>query len=640
MRKLSKDFVNKYRDLTPPWGPIGYIVYKRSYSRLLENHKRTEEWVDTVERCVNAVMNLGPQFSEDEALKLFDHVFNLRCSFSGRALWQLGTSNVERLGGDSLQNCWCVAIDEPIRPFCFAFNELMLGGGVGYNITPEFVFGLPKVKHGVNVKRVNSDDVDFIVPDNREGWVRLLGRVLKVFFHTGKSFTYSTRCIRPKGTPIKTFGGIAAGSEDLVAGIDQIAEILKKRSGKKIQPIDALDIMNIIGNIVVSGNVRRASELALGLPKDTEFANAKNWQRGTVPNWRCMSNNSFILSSVEELPSSYLEEDGEIYGIVNLETCRKYGRLIDGETNADSGVIGVNPCGEIPLESYEACNLAEIFLPNIESKEMLLEIASLLYKVCKSILQLPFLDERTEEVIRRNQRMGISLSGILQSSFRRDFSIFDELYKAIKVWDNAYSRSIGAKESIKITTIKPSGTLSLLAGVTPGIHPSFASHYVRRVRMASNDPLVEICKEHGYEVEPAYELDGSIRANTCIVSFPIATPEGTVIAKQLSAIDQLQLQKDFQTYWADNSISITVYYEKEEIPAIRKWLQENFNSIKTVSFLPRSEHKFAQAPMEEISKEQYNQLMEKAKPITKVEEKDSFVFEDNFECKDGLCPVR
>ena len=176
----SYSFIDKYRDLTPPWGPVGYLVYKRTYSRLVDGVK--EEWWQTVSRCVRAIDDLGV-FTQEEIEKLYDHVFNLRCSFGGRSLWQLGTETVNRFGGDSLINCWNVAVSDPVNAFCFAFDELMLGGGVGYNIQPNYVYELPSINHSPTITRVDNADCDFIVPDNREGWVKLLSKVLKCFYY-------------------------------------------------------------------------------------------------------------------------------------------------------------------------------------------------------------------------------------------------------------------------------------------------------------------------------------------------------------------------------------------------------------------------------------------------------------------------
>jgi adenosylcobalamin-dependent ribonucleoside-triphosphate reductase len=604
---------------------------------------KTEEWKDTVARCVNGLVEIRPdalKVSEQE--RLFDLVFNLKCNFSGRALWQLGTENVKRFGGDSLQSCWQIAVDDPIKPFCFMFNESMLGGGVGFNITPEYVYALPKVKYNPIVRRTNSYDCNYIIPDNREGWVNILGKIMKAYFYTGKDVLYNTECIRPKGTLIKSFGGVASGSEELVAGFDSITKVISRRYNQKLRPIDCLDIMNIIGKIVVSGNVRRSAQLALGDINDTEFLNAKNWGAGSIPNWRTLSNNSAVCNHYDEITSDFWDNydgEGEPYGLVNLNACRNYGRIVDGlNYRPDNNVVGLNPCAEITLESYEACNLADVFLPNIKDPDELFEATVLMYKVCKIISTLPFLHEETNKVVARNHRLGLSLNGFLQSRFRYDSALFDAVYGNLEQEDASFSRKLGVGTSIKLTTMKPSGTSSLLAGVTPGGHPAFAPYYIRRVRMAANDPLVDVCRKQGYHVEPELRLDGTNNLETMVVSFPIATPENTVCAAELSAVNQLDNLAWLQKHWADNSVSCTIYYNEEELPQIQRWLQENYEQVKTVSFLLKSEHGFKQSPMEEITEKTYNEL--KRTPIINIEESEERDLLDSVECTTGSCPIK
>lgn len=642
---ISEDFVKKYRNKSVPWGPVGYVTYKRTYARRIENEKRTEEWWETVRRCCNGLLAIGGKFTKDEIETLYDKVFNLKCCFSGRALWQLGTETVKKLGGDSLMNCWHVAINEPVEPFCFVFNELMLGGGVGFNIQQEQVFEIPKVKFDVSIDRVDEKDVDFIVPDNREGWVELLRRVLNAFFYTGKSFSYSTICVRGKGAPISGFGGTASGPEDLCKGISQIVTVLKSRSGSKLRPIDCLDILNIIGSIVVAGNVRRSAQIALGDMNDLAYLDAKNWGKGSIPNWRAMSNNSIICNKFEHLPEKFwsgYNGEGEAYGLINLKNCQHYGRFHDGKDHRpDKKVVGVNPCGEVTLESYESCNLSELFLPNIKDEEELKLCAGLMFKATKTISCLRFIHDKTNEVVSQNHRLGNSVTGFLQAPHLRHEKIFDAVYKHLEKLDKEYSKVLGVGTSIKLTTVKPSGTLSLLAGVTPGVHPAYAPYYIRRIRMASSDALVSLCKSSGFHVEPVRNFDGTFNWDTVVVSFPCKVPEGTVCARDLTAVQQLEYAKWLQTHWADNSVSVTVYYRKPELPAIKTWLEENYDkNVKTISFLLHNEHGFAQAPYEEITEQQYKDLVKGTKPICRLENDEGGSLADSLECSSGACPIK
>jgi len=631
--------------ITTPWSTVGYLTYKRTYSRPIEGTDLSEEFPDTIERIINACrtqLNVG--FTIDEEERLRDYLLGLKGSVAGRFWWQLGTKTVDRLGLASLQNCAFTVIDHPVRPFCWAMDMLALGSGVGYNLQKANIDKLPAVRDWfIAPTRVDHGGADFVIPDSREGWVKFLGKTLKAaFLSDSKSkgtFTYSTQVIRGKGAPIKGFGGVASGPEDLCWGVGKIAEILENRRGKKIHPIDALDIMNIIGHIIVAGNVRRSAQIAIGDPDDIEYLLAKRWDIGNIPSWRAMSNNSVACDDIRDLHEYFwhgYEGKGEPYGLINLRLSRKIGRLGD-EEYPDPEVMGFNPCAEQPLAPYETCCLAEVFLPNIESKEEFLDILELLYRICKHSLLLPSHHPETEKIVHKNMRMGLGVTGVLQASKEQN-SWFREGYEYLRDFDNRYSTLKDINPSIKLTTVKPSGTLSLLPGVTPGIHPAYAQYMYRRIRIASSHPLVPVCREHGYPIEYVKNFDGSEDYNTVVVTFPFAYPKGTKLAKEMSAIDQLKEIRRLQEEWSDNSVSCTVYYRKEEIPMVREYLNKHYrNNHKSLSFLLHSEHGFTQAPYEEISEEVYNAMVENTKIITRIENAE---FDTSDECMSGACPVK
>lgn len=631
---------------TIPWGDIGYITYKRTYARRLNENdlnSETEEFPDSIERVIESCRKqLKVGFSSKEEDELRDILLNLKGSVAGRFWWQMGTKTVDRLGLPSLQNCSACVVNDPIKPFTWAMDMLMLGSGVGYNIQKEYVYELPKVKKKVKIVRDDSKDADFIVPDTREGWVKLLGKVLKAHFYSGEGFSYSTILIRGKGAPIKGFGGESAGPEDLCWGIQEINKILNSMSNKKVRPIHCLDIMNIIGKIVVAGNVRRSAQIAIGDADDIEFLKAKRWDLGSIPNWRAMSNNSVACSDSSTLLNEFWEtyEQGEPYGLINLDLSRKVGRL--GEYKySDPDVVAYNPCAEQSLNNFETCCLAEIFLPNISNYEELIKTITYLYRINKHSLRLNCHLKETEEIVHKNMRMGIGVTGYLQAT-KEQKSWLSDAYNYLRAYDEEYSKAYGWPPSIKLTTCKPSGTLSLLAGVTPGVHPSPAGpKYVRRIRMASNSPLVDVCRSKGYHVEPAREFDGSDDTSTMVVSFPCQVPEGTAVAGDLSAIDHLEIVKELQTEWSDNSVSVTVYYKKEEIPVIKEWLNENYtDSVKTVSFLLTNDHGFDQAPYETITNEEYDVMIKNVSKIDSISFNEGDIIDGVEDCESGACPVK
>lgn len=637
--------MKKEEDINTPWGPIGYVTYKRTYARRIndeDENSQSEEFPQTIDRVLKACQDqLKIDFTDEQLKEARGYLLGLKCSVAGRFMWQLGTKTVDRLGLMSLQNCAAVAVNEPIRPFLWAFDALMLGSGVGYNIQREYVHEIPRPKHEVSIVRKDTKDADFIVPDSREGWIELLHKTLDAHFNTGKSFTYSTVCVRGANVAIKSFGGTSSGPEALCSGIAEINKLLNTRAGKKLRPIDALDIMNIIGAIVVSGNVRRSAQIALGDQDDLQYLNAKRWDKGNIPNHRAMSNNSVVCNDIAYLPDQFWQGymgNGEPYGLINLKLARNVGRA--GETKyPDKDVVCFNPCGEQSLNNFETCCLAEIFLPNIETKEELKKVARLLYKINKHSLALPCHSEETEAVVHKNMRMGIGITGYLQAS-KDQQSWLSDIYEDLREFDIKYSAKHGWPVSIKLTTVKPSGTLSLLAGTTSGIHPGFARYFIRRIRMSSASPLVNLCRANGYPVEFQAGFDGAQDRNTVVVSFPCSYPENTILAKDMTAVDQLEIVKKLQSEWSDNAVSCTVYYKKEELPQIKEWLAANYNKyVKSVSFLLHQDHGFTQAPFEEISEQSYHAFVKKVKPISNFSFAEGDLL-DSLECVTGACPTK
>eukprot|EP00961_Rhodomonas_salina_P291633 3932175-Rhodomonas_salina.2 len=565
-------------DVVTPWGEVGYVTFKRTYARQVDGRpsNETESFRETILLVLNAVqVQLGVPFTVDELRRAYFYMMSLKGLVSGRFLWQLGTETVERFGIMSLQNCAFVTIDEAIKPFLFTFDSLMLGTGVGVSVQREHVSKLPKVCFNggvaIDVRRMDTNDADFIVPDKRKGWVALLEKVLIAFFETGESFTYSTVLIRNKGAPIKGFGGTASGAEDLCIGIRNIANILQSRQGGTLTSVDCLDIVNIIGSIVVAGNIRRSALIAIGDYNDIAFLTAKRWDLGNIPNWRAMSNNSVVCHDTTNLPAEFWDGytgKGEPYGLINLKLARQCGRLIDGDKYKDLAVDGCNPCAEQNLCSYETCCLCEIFLPNIDTYQELCDVGEILYRICKHSLALKCHNKRTEAIVHNNMRMGIGMTGYMQASPKQQEWLKD-FYVHIRQYDLDYSKKHGFSQ------------------------------------------------ERGYNCEFQVNFDGSWDSNTTVVSFPCSYPESTVLAADTSAVEQLEYMVKLNTNYSDNAVSCTVYYRLHELESIKKWLAANYtNKLKSCSFLLHSDHGFQQAPYEEISKELYDEMKAKSIPIT------------------------
>lgn len=625
---------------TKEWSNLAKVVYKRTYARKTETNT-TETWNETVKRVIEG--NIGKYrgtdlLDPDEEEKLLYYISNRKAMPAGRGLWFSGTEAQKRLGGIGLNNCFFMTADD-YENFSISQDLLMLGGGVGMSVEHRFVSKLPRIKKGVKIVNKETNDADFIVPDSREGWVELTRKVLKSFFETGKSFSYSTVLVRGAGEPIKGFGGTASGKLPLVRFIEKISGILTEREGKSIRPIDALDIICCVGEMVVAGNVRRSALLVQGDCWDKEFLKAKRWDLGNIPTQRAMANLSVVCDDINDVHPSFWDtyKHGEPFGIINRTNMQKYGRM--GELKKDTA-LGVNPCSEISLNPHESCNLTEIFLPNLDGMAEFEEAARLMYRWSKRVSCEDYHQPKTDAIVKTNRRLGIGITGCLQALELFNPEALSRAYTAICEEDKKYSKALGVPESIKVTTVKPSGTLSLLGDVTAGIHPAYSQYYIRRVRFAANDPLIPLLKEAGHKVEPVVKFDGSFDHETLVVDFPCKAPDGTPVADQdWDTWQQLDVLKMVQKYWSDNSVSVTVYYKREEIDKIKHWLQQNLKEIKSISFLCHSEHGFKQAPYEAITEDIYNSSVASLRPL----DTDSLSAAQDVEldeCSSGVCPVK
>lgn len=617
------------------WSNLAKIVYKRTYSR------DGETWEQTVDRVIkgNTEPFIGTEALEpDEIAKLRDIMLSRKAMPAGRGLWFSGTQSQKDIGGMGLNNCSFMAMDNWGK-FVIAQDYLMLGSGVGLSVEHKYVSKLPKIKNTLEIRHEKSKDADFIVPDSREGWCKLTKKVLQSYFVTGKSFTYSTICLRDAGEPIKRFGGKASGSLPLIDYVTKLTDILNARAGKHIRPIDAVDIVCSIGEMVVSGNVRRSAIIILGDSWDKEYLKAKRWDLGAIPTQRAMANFSVVCDDTADLHPLFWETyaHGEPFGIVNVKNMRKYARI--GTLKADNA-IGTNPCAEIPLADGEVCNLQEIFLPNLESEEEFKECARLMFRWGKRVSMETYHEPLTDRIVKKNSRIGVGITGCLQSDLYNPF-VLDEVYETIQKENTKYSEVLSIAPSIRTTTVKPSGTLSLLGDCTAGIHPAFSRYYIRRVRFASNDALLPVLREAGHPIEPVKRLDGTLDHNTQVVSFFCKTPDGTPCADEDWTLEkQLEVVLGAQRFWSDNSVSVTVYYKKEEIDFIKDWLNNNLKNIKTISFLCHNEHGFEQAPYEAIDEKTYLKYSKKIKDIDfdAISVTDELLDIEN--CEGGACPIK
>ena len=643
--RLTDDFLDSYRSRVAPFGyrdaagnSVGEITFLRTYSRLKEDGTK-ETWADVCERVINGMYSLQKDHckksrlpwndvkAQASAKEAFDRLFNLKWTPPGRGLWVMGTNivNIQK-NSAALQNCAFVSTAEmskyaPAKPFAFLMEASMLGVGVGFDdkgADKDFTINAP-----TPTERQSSL---YVIPDTREGWVESVVSLLNSYLKPDQKqihFDYSE--IRPLGALIKTFGGTASGPAPLIKLHNSIDRLFNNRGGEKLTRRDIADIGNLIGVCVVSGNVRRSAELLIGRLDDKDFLNLKNSEvfpernsyNPDSPGWGWMSNNSVETSVGQDL-SAIVEGialNGEP-GVIWLDVSRKYGRLADPVNNKDWRVAGYNPCAVQSLESYECCTLVETYLNRHESLDDYKRTLKFAYLYAKTVTLLPTHWEETNAIMQRNRRIGASMSGVADFADINGLPILrewmDQGYKNIQRYDNIYSEWLGVRESIKMTTIKPSGTVSILAGESPGVHWTPGGKFFNRtIRFSNDDPMLPLFRMANYKVEPASESPDT----TSVVYFPIES-KAKRSEKDVTIFEKISLAAAAQRYWSDNSVSVTVSFNAEtERQHVGTVLHMYDGQLKTVSFLPSGNETYLQMPYTQITEEEYKEGTMKLFPI-------------------------
>lgn len=630
--RLADDFVSNYRSKKVPWGyqdaagnSVGEITFLRTYSRLKEDGTK-ETWTDVCERVINGMYSLQKDHckanrlpwndskAQASAKEAFDRLWNLKWTPPGRGLWVMGTPLVnEQRNSAALQNCSFVSTasmtkNDPAKPFVFLMEASMLGVGVGFDDK-----GADK---DFTIYHPSDSEVVHQIPDTREGWVESVGLVINSYLKPDQpKYKFDYSLIRPAGVPIKTFGGTAAGPEPLEKLHKHIRSIFKNRVGDKLSRVDIADIGNLIGVCVVSGNVRRSAELFMGRLDDKDFLNLKNPKvfpkRNSYdpekPGWAWMSNNSVEVNVGSNLDSIIdgIALNGEP-GVIWMDVTRKYGRLADPINNKDWRAAGYNPCAEQSLESYECCTLVETYLNRHDSLDDFKRTLKFAYLYAKTVTLLPTHWEETNAIMQRNRRIGTSISGVANFADNKGLPALrtwmDEGYATIQTYDKGYSEWLGIRESIKTTTVKPSGTVSILAGESPGVHwPVGGQYFMRAIRFRNEDPMLPLFQMAQYRVEPASEDP----TGTSVVFFPVKS-EAKRSEKEVSIYEKVALAATAQRYWSDNSVSVTVSFDPEtESKDVGTVLHLYDGQLKTVSFLPSGNTVYPQMPYTQITAEEY-----------------------------------
>jgi len=639
--RLSDDFVTKYAEIEPPFGfkdaglnSLGEITFIRTYSRVKDDGTK-ERWHEVCKRVIEGMYSVQKNHAKENRLpwndykaqksaqEAFDRMFNLKWTPPGRGLWAFGTPmTMEKRNSAALQNCAMVSTrdidrNDPGALFAWVMDALMLGVGVGFDTVGQ--------DKEMPIYAPTEPVVTYQIPDTREGWVEATRMLLNSMLRPNQNiqeFDYSL--IRPAGAPIKGFGGVSSGPQPLIDLHNRLRKVIGSRVGESLDARAIVDIVNLIGTCVVSGNVRRSATLALGAAGDNDFINLKNSEvfpeRNSFdsenPGWAWMSNNS-ISATVGTKYEDYVDlisNNGEP-GFIWLDVARNYGRLADPEDGKDYRVMGFNPCAEQPLESYELCTLVEVHLNRHENKEDFLRTLKFAYLYGKTVTLVPTHWQITNGIMQRNRRIGTSLTGI--ASFADTHGLpatrdwMDEGYQTIRKYDKQYSEWLCVRESIRVTTVKPSGSVSLLSGASPGVHwPVGGEYFLRAIRFSDQDPMLHLFKAAGYKME-----DDLVSANTVVVYFPVHSGHPRS-EKDVTLFEKIGLAATTQKYWSDNGVSVTLSFDKEsETKHIAPALHMYEGQLKAVSFLPMGNMVYPQQPYQQITQQEYDDYVGKIAKI-------------------------
>jgi ribonucleoside-triphosphate reductase (thioredoxin) len=617
---------------------FGEATYYRTYSRLMRDG-RNESWPDTVLRVVDGVFSIRKDhylkarlpwdeaFWQARALEMGIAIIKMQMLPPGRGLYAMGTDYVYERGAMALFNCAATAITDIVADMGWIMDALMCGVGVGFEATPD----------PIEMHMPTGDPVLYIIPDSREGWVESEELLLRSYVEGSNPIDFDYSLIRPEGAPLKGIGGFAAGPDPL-RKLHERTRVACERYIRKEFGATRLkvDVGNAIGCCVVMGNVRRSAEITLGQLSDPEFLDLKNYDKNPERrDWGWMSNNSVCLRTHEDFETmpeiaARIRKNGEP-GFINRVAISQFGRF--GREMPDAATL-MNPCGEIPLESKELCNLSEVFPARCESDEDLFRAMRLATLYSSTVALLPTHRPETNRVIARNRRIGVSVSGIAEwldeIGMARMTRLLRDGYKVVRTENTRLAVEAGVPPSIRVTTIKPSGTISQLVGVPSGMHFPTFKYALRRMRVGRQLPIVECLKNAGYHFQP----DPDEPERTLVFDFPIDQGKARK-ATDVSVWEQALLLTALQREWSDNSVSCTLYFNpKTEGDDLEHVLASIAPMVKSVSALPHyrkieeenglsadespregATKPYMLMPYEESSREEYGARLAAIKPI-------------------------
>ena len=618
------------------------FIHKSRYARWIPEHSRRETWSETVFRYVSFWRD-REQITVKEGQKLYDAIHNLEVMPSMRCMMTAGKA----LDKDNVAgfNCSYLHIDSP-RSFDELMYVLMCGTGVGFSVERNFINKLPEI-----AESFHQTDSLIVVSDSKIGWASAF-RELIAMLYAGKIPQWDVSRVRGAGERLKTFGGRASGPEPLVDLFNFCVEIFQKSAGRKLTSIECHDICCKIADIVVVGGVRRSALISLSNLSDQRMSKAKSGDWWRNEGHRRLANNSVAYtekpdfeSFLSEMQTMYESKAGE-RGIFSRVAAQKIAAR-NGRRDAEQE-FGTNPCSEIILRSNQFCNLSEVVVradDTLATLKKKVETAAIIGTLQATLTDFRYLRNLWKRNTEEEALLGLSLTGIMDHpvigvSSDKTAQWLEELKLVAIKTNKKWAEKLGITQSVAITCVKPSGTVSQLVDSASGIHPRFSKHYIRRVRSDAKDPLAQFMSTAGFPVEQDTMSPASL-----VYSFPVKSPRTSTTVKQVGAMQQLALWKTYQNSWCEHKPSITVYYTDDEFLQVAQWIWDNFDICSGISLLPVSDHVYQQAPYEDITAEKYKELVEAMPKDVDWSDLEQYEMEDNttgsqeLACVGGACEI-
>lgn len=639
VRKLALDSKQYFRN------SLGEFIYYRTYSRWIEEEGRRETWIESVARYIDFMReNVGNKLSEAEYEEIRQAIVNMEVMPSMRLMWSAG--NAARKTNVAGYNCSFIAPTK-LRDFGEIMYLSMCGTGVGFSVESQTVQQLPQVKRQSGEK-LPTHTID----DSKEGWADALVLGLRTWF-AGKDVTFDYSLIRPRGSRLKTMGGQSSGPEPLRALLDFAREKILKRQGRRLSNIDVHDIICKIGEVVVMGGVRRSALISLSDLDDTEMRDAKKGQFYVTEPQRSMANNSAVyhkkpnaMEFLEEWIALAKSGSGErgIFNRGGLEKQLPQRRWKVFKDYAETA--GTNPCGEIVLRSKQFCNLTEVVARATDTPATLVKkarIATILGTYQSTLTKFPYLSKEWKKNCEEERLLGVSITGQWDCPAVRNAKMLQKMREEALRVNKIYAKRFGINASTCITCVKPSGTVSQLVDAASGMHPRHSQYYIRRIRISATDSLFKMLKDQGVPYHP--EVGQTMaEASTYVLEFPVKAPDGGIFRDDRSAIEQLDYWKLVKENYTEHNPSVTISIGESEWIKVSNWLYENWDMLGGLSFLPRTNHVYRLAPYEEITKEQYQELMKRFagidySKIVTYEKVDETQGAKELACVAGVCEI-